>query len=103
MRNTIVAATVAALLALGIFSASGQAPAKPRGVLAVLHAGQPVTLKDTNGRYEINVFDNGPDLLGYKVVEVGGDYVVLQDVAGVNELRIPIYSVKAVVTLKVGK
>lgn len=103
MRNTIVAATVAALLALGIFTASGQSPAKPRGVLTILQVGQSVTLKDADGRYEISVIDNGPDLLGYKIVEVGGDYVVVQDFSGVNELRIPIYSVKAVVTLKVGK
>lgn len=94
MRNTIVAATVVALLALGIFTASGQSPAKPRGVLTVLQVGQSVTLKDADGRYEIGIFANGPDLLGYKVVEVGGDYLVVQDVAGVNELRIPKWGIR---------
>jgi hypothetical protein len=103
MKQTIIASVLLALLALGIFSASGQAPAKPRGVLAVLHIGQSVTLKETPAGYEISVFQNGPDLLGHKVVEVGGDFVVVQDVSGVNEVRIPIYAVKAIVTLKVPK
>ncbi len=103
MRNTFIAITVATLLAIVIVAASGQAPAKPIGVLSVLRPGQPVTVKETTSGYEISVFQNGPDLLGHKVVEVGGDYVVVQDVSGVNELRIPIYAVKAIVTLKVPK
>jgi len=103
MRNTFIAITVVALLALGIFTASGQAPAKPRGFFSVFHVGQPVTLKETACGYEIGVFDNGPDLLGHKIVEVGSDFLVVQDVSGVNEVRLPIFSVKAVVTLKVGK
>lgn len=103
MKNVIITASMTAFLALGIFSASGQAPNKPVGVLSVLRPGQSITLKDADGRYEIGIFANGPDLLGHKVVEVGGDYVVVQDVSGVNEVRIPIYAVKAIVTLKVPK
>lgn len=103
MRKVIIASIASIFLTVVIFTASGQAPIKARGFFSVLHVGQSVTLKDTNGRYEIGVFDNGPDLLGYKVVEVGSDYLVVQDVSGVNELRIPVYAVKTVVTLKVPK
>ena len=103
MKKTIIALTLTAFLALGIFAASGQAPAQPRGVLSVLGPGQPVALKEANGRYEIGIFDNGPEMLGYKVIEVGSDFLVVHDIAGISETRIPVYSIKAVITLKVGK
>jgi hypothetical protein len=103
MNKTILVSVIVAFLASGIFSASGQAPARPQGVLAVLRAGQAVNLKESSGRFEIGVFDKGPDVLGHKIVEVGNDYVVLQDIAGVSETRIPLYSVKAVTTWKVFK
>lgn len=104
MRKMIFASIITIFLAVGLFSASGQAPAQPRGVLSVLHVGQPVSLKEAGGRFEIGVFDNLPGLLGHKVVEVGdgGDYLVVQDVTGVSEIRIPMYSVKSVVTLRIG-
>ena len=38
---------------------------------------------------------------GYKVLEVGVDYMVVQDIAGVTEIHIPLYSIKAVIRLKV--
>jgi len=72
-----------------------------RGVLSVLSKGQAVSIKDVGGRYEIGVMPNA-EMLGYKVVEVGSDYVVVKDIAGVTELRLPIYSVKVVSILKVG-
>lgn len=103
MKKTILISVIVAFLASGFFSASGQAPSRPQGVLTVLHSGQGVNLKESNGRYEIGVFDKGPEVLGHKVVEVGTDYVVLQDIAGVSEIRIPLYSVKAVTTWKVFK
>lgn len=103
MHKTIITVTTAAFLALGIFAASGKAPAQSRGVLSVLHAGQPVSIKESNGRYELSLFENGPETLGHKVIEVGDDYVVLQDIAGISDTRIPIFSVKGVVTMKVGK
>jgi hypothetical protein len=103
VKKTIFALTLTAFLALGFFVASGQAPAQPRGVLSVLHVSQQVSLKETSGRFEIGVFENGPGVLGQKVVELGTDYLVVQDVAGVTETRIPIYSIKAIVTLKVSK
>lgn len=91
------------LLLIGglLFVASGQAPAKERGILSVLHAGQPVNLQDSGNGYEINVLKNGPEILGHKVVEVFGDCVVIEDIAGVNQIRIPIYSIKSVVVTKV--
>ena len=103
MRKSILVGIVAVFLVSGLFTASGQAPAQPHSVFAVLRPGQAVNLKESNGRYEISIFDNGPEVLGHKVVEVASDYVVLQDIAGISETRIPIFSIKAVTTWKVFK
>lgn len=79
--------------------ASGQAPAQPRGVLSLLSPDMPVSLTDTPAGYEIGTFVGGAGMtLGYTVLEVGSDYVVLEDIAGIRQLRIPIYTVKAITT-----
>ena len=41
--------------------------------------------------------------LGQKVIEVGVDYVVVEDAAGVTDTRIPVTSIKAITKLKVPK
>lgn len=90
---------VALLLGGIVIAASGQAPAKPRGVFATLTPGMAVSLTDVGGGYEIGTLSVGPELpLGYKVLEVGADSIVLEDITGVRQFRIPIYSVKSVVT-----
>lgn len=100
--NRIHSVTLLLLLGGLVFVASGQAPAKDRGVLSVLHAGQPVSLQDTGNSYEISILKNGPEILGHKVVEVFNDCVVIEDIAGVTQTRIPIYSIKSVVVTKTG-
>jgi hypothetical protein len=42
-------------------------------------------------------------VLGHKVVEVGADFVVIEDIAGVQQLRIPVYSIKSVRITKIAK
>ena len=91
------------LLAGVLFVASGQAPGKQHGVLSVLHAGQPVNLADADGGYKLNLFEDGPGVLGHKVVEVGSDFVVVEDIAGIQQLRIPVYSIKSVGITKIAK
>ena len=85
-----------------LFVASGQAPGKDRGVLSVLHAGQAVSLQDSGNGYVISVLKDGPEMLGHKVIEVFSDYIVIEDLAGVNQTRIPIYSIKSVLVTKLG-
>ena len=97
-------APVLILLLVGLlFVASGQAPSKLHGILAVLHAGQPVSLDDGDGGYKLNLFKDGPEILGHKVVEVGSDFVVVEDIAGIQQLRIPVYSLKSVGVTQIGK
>lgn len=88
------------IVALVLFASLGFAPGPKTGVLSVLKPGMPVNLMDVGGGYEIGIFTKGPEMLGYKVMEVGSDYVVVEDISGIKELRIPIYAIKSVSTTK---
>lgn len=99
--NTIRLLAVAAALLLTI-PATSHGQEKPRkGFLAVLKEGQTVTVKENAGSYEITMMKNIP--LGHKVIEVGSDYVVVEDAAGIIETRIPVTSIKAIIKLKIPK
>ena len=103
-RITICLAVVAVIILGSSIAFSERGPEQGgKGVLSVLIKGQAVSVTEAAGRYEIGIFSNGPEMLGYKVVEVGRDYAVLEDIAHVRELRIPIYSIKAVTVLKTGR
>ena len=76
---------------------------KPRkGFLSVLKEDQVVTLKEVGGKYEITILKNAP-AVGSKVLEVGQDFIVIGDAAGVTETRIHVTSIKAIVRLKIPK
>lgn len=77
--------------------ASGQEKAR-KGFLSVLKEGQTVVLKEAAGRYEITLMEGG-----HKVIEVGPDYVVVEDLAGVTESRIPVYSIRSIARIKRSK
>ena len=94
---------VLVISAFGSTSAFSKAPEKPNTFLSVLTVGQTVTLREVAGRYEINVIEGIPNPIGQKITEVGSDCVVVEDVAGVTETRIPVYSIKAIVRIKVPK
>lgn len=99
MARYLLGIALVPLLAGVVFIASGQAPAKPRGALAILTAGMPVSLTDTASGYEIGTFAGGFEgPLGHTVVDVGPEFVVLEDISGIRQIRIPIYAVKGVVT-----
>jgi hypothetical protein len=81
------------------YFAQGQAPvAASTGALAVLTRGQHVGVQDSGGRFEINAFPGSGVFFGSEVVDVGSDFVVLRDLTGVTEMRIPVTSIKAVIT-----
>ena len=102
MNRPTFALLLAVFIAVGVATVSGQAPDNSqKGFLSVLKEGQPVNLKDVAGRYEISTFDDGLTALSHKVVEVGLDCVTVEDIAGVAETRIPVYSIKSFVKFKV--
>jgi hypothetical protein len=98
----MVAISAAAILVGAMLVPAGNGSPAAReggGVLSALHKDQPVMVKEVAGRYEINVIPGGPPMLGHKVVEVGQDFLVLEDIVQVTELRIPLYSIKNVSVL----
>ena len=102
MTRPLIALFLSAFLVLGACPPTGHGQDKPRkGFLSVLKEGQSVSVKEVAGRYEIAVMKDVK--LGHKVIEVGGDYVVIEDAAGITETRIPVYSIKSIVKLKVPK
>ncbi len=74
---------------------------KRTGVLAPLEAGQRVSLREKDYGYEIEAVPGEEGT--HKVVEVGSDYVVLEDAAGASEVRIPLCAVKAVKVFRAAK
>lgn len=104
MSKSITTFIAGALIAIAAFTVSGQAPAQPRqGFLSALKQGQAVSLKEVGGRFEISMIDDIPGPLGFKVIEIGPDYLTVVDIADVTETRIPTFSIKSIVRLKVPK
>jgi len=102
MNRIIVPLFLIVGVVLGSLSAAGQGRERPAtGFLAVLRPGQIVTLRENAGRYEIVLLKDLP--AGHTVTEVGDDYVVVADQAGVTETSIPVFSIKSITTVKVPK
>jgi hypothetical protein len=98
MRRSVM--VIAAVLGLVISITSttwtrGVEPQSGKGVFAGLKVGLPVTLKDVGAAYEVSLLDE-PITTGQKVDEVGVDYLVIKNEAGI-ETRIPLTSIKAVI------
>ena len=92
--------TWAWLFALVIIAAVSGIPGaqnakSPRNVFSSLKVGQSVTLKDEGSAYSISFFDEDMPL-AHKVVEIGDDFVVVRDVAGVKETVIPVFALKGI-------
>ncbi|MGE3406439.1 MAG: hypothetical protein AB7I37_06450 [Pirellulales bacterium] len=102
--NRIVIVLLLIVAATGAYTVTAHAPAEKQPTfLSALKEGQHVSLKQDAGRYEISTVEGVAAVQGYKVMEIGADYVVIQDVAGVTESRIPLWSIKAITRLKVPK
>ena len=99
MPRSIIAVLLCAFLAIACLSpvANGQEKGR-KGFLSVLKEGQGIVLKEATGRYEITLMEGG-----HKIIEVGPDYIVAEDIAGVTETRIPVYSIKSIARIKVAR
>lgn len=101
---TILVSAVTAFLVLGVFAASAQAPIeKQPNILSVLKEGQPVSIKEVSGRYDITTMEGVPVVQGHKVLTIGSDYLVVQDISEIHEIHIPVYSIKAIIRVKLPK
>jgi len=98
MRTLFLAMTLLAFLAACTFGiAADTQPAKD--FLATLKPSQQIVLKEVADKYEITVIET-ENPLSHVVVEVGPNNVVVRDFGGLIERRIPVYSIKAIVTIK---
>ncbi|MEO2036970.1 MAG: hypothetical protein ABGZ35_33265 [Planctomycetaceae bacterium] len=91
MKNWMwIVVLIAVATALGAQSAKN-----PKGVFSMIKLGQAVNLKDQGAAYSISFME--PEVpLGHTVVEIGEDYVVVRDIAGVKDVVVPVYSLKSV-------
>lgn len=72
------------------------------GFLDRLKPGQPVSIEERNGRFFIGIMPKAFRPLGHKVIEVGQDYVMVRDLAEINDTVIPAFSVSAIRILRAG-
>lgn len=100
MTKCLSRVTGMAVVVVILFAAFGFAPGRKEGILSVLKPGMPVSLSEKASGCEIGIISNGPEMLGYKVLLVEADYLVLEDISGIRELRIPLYAIKSVITTK---
>jgi len=92
-----------AIVALGALNLFGQGPEKPRqGFLSALKEGQSVSVKEVAGRFEITIDDAVPNL-SHTIFKIGPDAVTIEDIGGLIETTIPVYSIKSIVRFKVPK
>lgn len=99
--NTPRSILVLALLLFVIPATSNGQDNPKKTFLSVLKEGSVVSVKEVGGKYDITVIKNAP--VGSKVLEIGNDYVVLEDPAGVIETRIHVTSIKSIIRLKLPK
>ena len=96
MRNWIGLVAVVALVAVAI---GADETKKPKSVFSALKVGQSVSLKDEGSALTITFFD--PELpQSHKVVEVGENFIVVRDIAGVTETTVPVYAVKSIMKVR---
>jgi len=88
---------VTVILAVGVSAAPKDEP-KKKGLLAPLEVGQQVGLKEVSGMFTISVMADVP--LGQKVIEVGADYLVVEDPTGTTQTRIPVTAIRSITVTK---
>lgn len=100
MNRGVFGVSVVCLLILASFTTGEAQNQQRRDFFAILKAGQPVVIKETAGRFQVIMLVDVPDAQSHKVIEVGADYITVEDVAGFTQTRIPVYSVSSIARLK---
>lgn len=72
----------------------------PRGIFSGLRVGQKVTFADKGGAYEISLLNDG-SIGSHVVIEIGTEYLVLDDLVAVSRRWIPATSVRSVVWTRI--
>ncbi len=99
MRMGLLAVGCLAVLTAAVWVAGAGEPARPAaGPLTPLQVGRIVSLKDCGAAYELTTYSR--EVVGpYRVIELGQDYVVVQDMGGLQDIRIPLQAVKCIINI----
>jgi hypothetical protein len=100
---SVLSIVAVSLLALSFVAAQPEADTPKTGLFATLRKGQEIGLKDVGTSFEVTILADQPGPLGFTILEVGQDFLVLRDISGVQEVRIPIYAIKAITTISMPK
>ena len=99
MRKILITILLSTVLCAATFSTASQGQeVRSKSFLSNLQVGQIVLVSEPGGRYELRII-KGLEV-GHKVLEVGTDYVLLEDAGGVTETMIPVTSIRSVVRLR---
>jgi hypothetical protein len=97
--TALFAASVVAEWSTG--TAAAPVDQKKLSFLDRLKVGRPVSLTEAGGHYELTLLPEKLQPLGHKIIEIGGDYVLLRDLGEITDSAIPIYSISAIKTIRV--
>jgi len=82
------------LIGFGLLGAiSGQTQTQT-GFLSALKQGDNVVIKETAGKYQITY--HSPDFGTSKILEIGTDYILVEDLSRVMKTWIPVYSIQCI-------
>ena len=104
-RIALFFAAVAAVLAIGQLAVSNQLalpPATEPAEESLLTVGQTVGLEENADRYTITVNPTWRTRNIFNVVGAQDDFVVLEDQARKTQMRIPVWSIRAVIVQATG-
>ncbi len=99
MKSHVTLLLLSCFIAIGTGTTISHGQEKvPKSFLSVLNVGQSVSLKDVGDKFEIMLMKDVK--LGHKIVEVGADYIVVEDITGLTETRIHLTSIKTITRLR---
>ena len=103
MKRSIIAliAITLVIVFVGIVE-SQQVNQRPRtrSLLKLFAVGQAAAIKDAGFNVELTDYPDAKNPLGYTVIEVADDYVVLRNLTGNIDTAIPTSSIKSVSTFR---
>jgi len=91
----IIVVLVVVAIALGADDAK-----KPRGAFSKLKVGHQVTLRQESSGFMLSFFDDDKVPLTHTVIEIGDDFIVVEDVSATRETTIPIFALRSIEKVK---
>jgi hypothetical protein len=103
LSASVLSIVAVSLISLVLVAAQPDADPPKTGLFANLRKGQEIGLKDVGTSFEVTILADQPGPLGFTILEVGHDFLVLRDISGIQEVRIPLYAIKAITTISMPK